>query len=108
MITVERRITLMTKDKHDHSQSFEHLLDRHIQLEKAFSKQNEEVCQTLGQALGYPWYMSDLTNFPDATEENGVCVGDHVVESIATEAAKHIEALETLLDKLIVERETNS
>ncbi len=56
-------------------------------LRTALSKQNDEICQTLGLALGYPKFCDDQANFPGATETNGVCVGDHVAESIAVEAA---------------------
>lgn len=62
-------------------------------LRDACAMQDGEVCQTLGKALGYPWYKDDQKNFPGATEEHGVCVGEHVAESIAAEAAKRIEAL---------------
>ena len=55
---------------------------------------NEEVCQRLGKALGYPWFKDDQENFPGATEENGVCTGEHVAESIAAEAARYIINLE--------------
>lgn len=57
-------------------------------------KQNHEICQTLGKALGYPWFKDDLGIFPGATEADGVCVGDHVAESLAAEAAEKIAALE--------------
>ena len=58
---------------------------------KACEKMEEEICQTLGQVLGfYPWYKDDQKNFPGATEKDGVCVGDHVAESIAMEAAAEI------------------
>ncbi len=59
-----------------------------------------EVEQTLGQALGYPWYKDDQKNFPGATEADGVCTGDHVVETIAAEAANRIKALTPIKDKL--------
>lgn len=59
-------------------------------LKAAMSKSNDEICQSLGKALGYPWFKDDQRNFPGATEENGVCVGEHVAESIADEAAKII------------------
>ena len=62
-------------------------------LKAAMSKSNDEICQSLGKALGYPWFKDDQRNFPGATEENGVCVGDHVAESIADEAASRISAL---------------
>jgi hypothetical protein len=56
-------------------------------LRAALSKQNDEICQALGSALGYPKFCDDQANFPGTTEANGVCVGDHVAESIAAEAA---------------------
>lgn len=62
-------------------------------MKAAASTINEEVCQTLGKVLGYPWFKDDLGNFPGSTEAHGVCVGDHVAESIAAEAAERIEAL---------------
>ena len=62
-------------------------------LRNAFAKSNEEICQTLGKALGYPWFKDDPKNFPNATGADGVCVGDHVAESLAAEAADAIAAL---------------
>lgn len=59
-------------------------------LAEALTKQNEEISQTLGKALGYPWFKDDPKNFPDSTEEHGVCVGDHVAETLAGEAAAKI------------------
>jgi hypothetical protein len=59
---------------------------------------NEAVSQTLGQVLGYPWFKDDQKNFPGATEEHGVCVGEHVAETIAMEAARKIKDLEAALD----------
>jgi hypothetical protein len=52
-------------------------------LRVGLSRQSDEICQTLGAALGYPRYCDDQENFPDATESDGVCVGEHVAESIA-------------------------
>ena len=51
---------------------------------------HSEIEQRLGKALGYPWYKDDPKNFPDATEKDGVCVGAHVAESLAAEAASVI------------------
>lgn len=62
-------------------------------LREACMKQNEVICQTLGKALGYPWFKDDPENFPDATEAHGVCVGDHVAETLAAEAAERLAAL---------------
>lgn len=52
------------------------------------------IQQILGKALKYPWYKDDQANFPGATEANGVFVGEHVAETLATEAAQRIEKLE--------------
>lgn len=68
-------------------------------LRTACSKANEEICQTLGKVLKYPWFKDDLKNFPGATEEWGVCVGEHVAETIAEEAAKHIIKLQKDYDE---------
>ncbi|WZO97291.1 hypothetical protein EP7_004316 [Isosphaeraceae bacterium EP7] len=63
-------------------------------LRLACSEANDEVCQTLGKALGYPWFKDDQKNFPGADETHGVCVGEHVAETIAEAAAKRIAELE--------------
>lgn len=65
-----------------------------VRMKKAASTINEEVCQTLGKVLNYPWLMDDQTNFPGATEVDGVCVGDHVAETLAAEAAERIDKLQ--------------
>lgn len=62
-------------------------------LRAAYMKFNSDICQTLGKALGYPWYKDDQKNFPGATKEDGVCVGDHVAETLAIEAADKIVRL---------------
>lgn len=69
-------------------------------LRKAAAIENEEICQSLGQALGYPWFKDDPKNFPDATERDGVCVGDHVAASLAEEAARKIRELQARVDDL--------
>lgn len=66
---------------------------RKDEIEDAYKQTSYEVEQILGKALRYPWFMEDPKNFPDATEETGVCVGDHVPETLATEAARKIEEL---------------
>lgn len=71
----------------------------------AVSKENDNICQALGKALGYPWFKDDQANFPQATEENGVCVGDHVAGSIAEEAAKVIPSLTKERDRLAADVE---
>ncbi len=57
-------------------------------LRKAVAKQNEEISQACGKALGYyPWFKDDQKNFPGATEDCGVCVGEHVAVTIVEELA---------------------
>lgn len=69
-------------------------------LRMAVSKSNEEICQSLGKALGYPWFKDDQANFPGSTETDGVCVGDHVAESIADEASRRLTQAERQRDEL--------
>ena len=64
--------------------------DESRRLRLACSRINDEVCQSAGKALGYPWFKDDPANFPGATEANGVCVGDHVAESIVEELARSL------------------
>nr|WP_314430020.1 hypothetical protein [uncultured Brevundimonas sp.] len=73
------------------------LLAENAALRVACSKSNDEISQTLGKALGYPWFKNDQINFPGATAENGVCVGDHVAESLADESARRITEAERKL-----------
>ncbi|WP_436357371.1 hypothetical protein [Brevundimonas sp. CEF1] len=77
--------------------ALEALLAENAALRAACSKSNDEISQTLGKALGYPWFKDDQINFPGATAENGVCVGDHVAESLADEAARRITEAERKL-----------
>jgi hypothetical protein len=62
-------------------------------LRDAFTARDTGIQQTLGKALGYPWFKDDQKNFPGSTQEHGVCVGDHVAESLADEAAEMIGRL---------------
>lgn len=74
-------------------------LEREVErLKDAIAKQSHDIEQTLGKALGYPRYVDDQKNFPDATEADGVCVGEHVPESLALEAANKIKRLQELYD----------
>lgn len=63
------------------------------QLRADWIKSDFEIEQILGAALGYPRYCDDQTNFPRATEADGVCTGDHVPVTLAVEAAEKIKAL---------------
>ena len=66
-------------------------------LEYGIAKQNLEIEQTCGRVLDYPWFKDDQKNFPGATEKDGVCVGEHVAETIAAELArKYTEANERI------------
>lgn len=74
-------------------------------MRKAAVDQNHQIEQTLGAALGYPRYCDDPTNFPGATEADGVCVGDHVAETLAKEAAQDIEKYRARLVEANADRE---
>lgn len=73
----------------------EKLQEENQRLRNGLSMVNEEVCQTLGKALRYPWFKDDQINFPGSTEKQGVCVGDHVAESIAVEAARTLKGVQS-------------
>lgn len=65
-------------------------LNRDIKwLRDAAMLQSHGIEQTLGKALGYPKLYPEASDVDDGT----VCVGDHVPETLATEAAKEIERL---------------
>lgn len=76
------------------------LKERNTRLEKCAIETNEEICQALGKVLSYPWFKDDKKNFPDATENDGVCVGDNIAEVIAKEAADKITALKHEVERL--------
>jgi hypothetical protein len=69
-----------------------------LQNEK-YKKEMVEIEQILGKALGYPWFKDDQCNFPNATEADGVAVGDHTAWSLAMCAADRIKELQEKLDK---------
>ena len=71
------------------------LIAKEADLRQKVIKSHEEICQMLGQALGYPRYKDDQKNFPGSTEADGVCVGDEVAETLAQQAAERIRGLET-------------
>jgi hypothetical protein len=64
-----------------------------------YKKEMEEIEQILGKALGYPWFKDDQENFPNATEADGVAIGDHTAWSLAMCAADKIKELQEQLDK---------
>ena len=72
----------------------EQLSEKIKRLREGLLKQNQNIEQTCGKVLGYPWFKDDQKNFSGATEKDGVSVGDHVAETIVSELAKkHAEAL---------------
>lgn len=80
---------------------FENLVkDARAQVEQVVKDENQ-IQQVLGRALGFPWYKDDQENFPGSTEADGVCVGDHVAATLAADAAERIVALETALKKIL-------
>lgn len=56
--------------------------------------------QHAGRALHYPWYSDDQKNFPGATKAEGVCIGEHTVDTIVAELA---EAYKTVLARATIE-----
>jgi hypothetical protein len=79
-------------------------------IRQAYDVLSHEVEQTLGKALHYPAYGPDW--FDDGQPDGSVCVGDHVPESLACEAAETIERLRGLLsqacDEIDDQRDTPS
>ena len=76
-------------------------------LRDALIRNDGAISQTLGKALGYPKYADDQKNFPGATGDD-VCVGDHVAESLACEAAEKLQeargkltAVRELLERIL-------
>jgi hypothetical protein len=54
----------------------------------------------LNKFSGKLWIIrgfDDQKNFPGATEDDGVCIGDHVAATIASEAARRIKKLEEII-----------
>lgn len=70
------------------------------QLQGVAQKSDEEICQTLGKTLGYPWFKDDPKNFPECTEADGVCVGDHCGATLALEMRDRMSELEAKVKRL--------
>lgn len=86
----QRNALAVTKRQAETIKALEEEIER---LRVAMASRNDEITQALGKALGYAWYRDDPANFPGATEADGVCVGEHVAETIAHEAANRIATL---------------
>lgn len=76
-------------------------------LRNAMSASSEEICQTAGKALGYPWFKDDQKNFPGADDTWGVCVGEHVSETIVEELAKAFVKLSSRLETAAADRKAS-
>lgn len=59
-----------------------------------------EIQQILGKALGFPRYCDDPTNFPTATEADGVCVGEHTAATLASELVADRDQLAAVCNRL--------
>lgn len=72
----------------------EHTKTVEDQLVQLLSKNDDRIAQILAKAVGgFPWYKDDQKNFPGATEENGVCIGELTAEDLANLAEKTIRIL---------------
>lgn len=67
-----------------------------------YQRHLHECEQIAGKALGYPWYKDDQKNFPGATEADGVCVGEHVGDTIVAELAKRYEKTRNALENVVI------
>jgi len=110
MRDTKKYLGLLQARNYARSKELERRMDHEL-YKRVLSLTEDEVCQFLGRALGYPWYCDDQKNFPGATPDDGVCVGEHVAETIAAEAALEIynlrarvTALEQALDSVRAER----
>lgn len=73
------------------------LLER-IQFERKVLYATKYLIEnTAGEALGYPAYVDDQVNFPGATKDDGVCIGEHVTETIVAELADAYKYLQAQL-----------
>lgn len=62
-----------------------HARERLATIERANALESRAIEQMCGKALGYPWFKDDQKNFPGADEADGVCLGEHVTETIVAE-----------------------
>lgn len=76
------------------------LIAKEAALRAKVIQSHEEICQTFGKALGYPWFRDSQDCFPGATEEEGVCVGEQVAETLAIQAAERMRGLTAERDDL--------
>lgn len=55
---------------------------------EGYQRHLRECEQIAGRALGYPRYEDDQKNFPGTTDADGVCVGDHIADTVVAELAE--------------------
>ena len=100
----------LTEDRHmtrdQLLKDYARIIDEHREVIAKLNKQNvkmleefREIDQILGKALNYPWFKDDQENFPNATEADGVAIGDHTTWSLAHQAADKIKELQEQLNK---------
>jgi len=93
----------MDRDQlHEEITKLNNLLSLVTKLNKQIVKmlrEFREIEQILGKALGYPWFKDDQCNFPNATEADGVAIGDHTAWSLAHQAADRIKELAEEVDR---------
>lgn len=97
---VDQKENIMDNMEVSDSYTRNELLKDYASIIDKSRQESEEIEQILGKALGYPWFKDDPKNFPTATEEDGVCVGDHTAWSLAMCAADRIKELEEQLEEL--------
>lgn len=93
--TVHRYEELLGEQQQRHERELQVMRDAYRALQEAVMRESNDIEQILGKALGYPRYKDDPKNFPGSTEQDGVCVGDHVAASLAMEAAALIQKYKT-------------
>lgn len=74
----------------------DHYKFEYQRLKKAIIEMTHEIEQTLGKALDYPPLYPHVSNVDDGQ----VCVGEHIPETLAEEAAERIAKLQHELEAL--------
>lgn len=87
-----------TVDRYTHPQEHIDMLERRV---ASCITELNEVEQILGRALNFPRYCDDPKNFPNATEADGVCVGDLTPAILAQIAADRITSDAYLIAKVL-------
>lgn len=88
---LHQRIAQLENENADLRQKVEQTQRDVSAIHDVYALSSHEIEQLLGKALGYPRYCDDPENFPEATEADGVCVGEHTPQSLAIELAERCE-----------------